>query len=95
MKNRIYMGDLVSHKIFPPVDGVVIGGGYNDFYGTNVLVVQRDDGSTYQDKYDTWELVEHFIDNESEIKKEDLLEKDSDNSDNNEDIIDAELIILD
>jgi hypothetical protein len=92
MKYQIYQGDWVSHKIFPPVEGVVISGGYNDFLGVSKLVVQREDGSIYQDNYDTWELVEHFIENENELQKEDSFEN---SSGVDIDTIDAEFTIID
>jgi len=53
----IHPGDRVSHKIFPPVIGTVMGA-QPILNSEPKISVMRDDGSLFWDLYSTWELVD-------------------------------------
>ena len=84
-------GDVVTHKTFPPVDGVVTGAQSLPNSEPKVAVM-RDNGSLYWDLLSTWELVSSpnvDVDNSAahEITTSRVIDED-------DDIIDAEYTII-
>ena len=61
-------GDRVRHKIFPPVEGTVMGA-QPILNSEPKISVMRDNGSLFWDVYSTWELIDIPDQNQKDIQE--------------------------
>lgn len=85
-------GDKVTHKTFPPAEGVVTGAQAIPNSEPKIAVM-RDNGSLFWDYLSTWDLAQQSDESDIEVNNGNVVQKIT-SSYSEDDIIDVEYTII-